>query len=164
MSSIYYLQGNEVASVEPRRDVSYYSDHQSNSGTSIQSSKNSPDSLAPQPDQQPHSPNPPDPRYHPDSRYQPDPQYSSPADPRFPSYRDQLDNLDGRYSVYNGQQSPVYPDVPYAVTPQRRPPPPNPHIPVHHHTSGPAVRESIVYIHTCISNYNYYHTVKPYKC
>lgn len=144
------MQANEVGAVEPRTDVSYYSDHQSNTGTSVHSSQNSPDSLAPQPDPhhstQTHPQNPDatypthsDPRYHPDSQYQPDPRYPSPTDPRFPSYTERLNYPDGRYPV---QEPPVYPDGRYAVTPQRRPPPPVLQTPVHHHTSGPGVRES----------------------
>lgn len=114
--------------MEPRQDVSYYPDHQSSADTSTHYSHATQT-----------NPQNPDSRHHPDSQYQPDARYPSQTDPRFPSYTERLDHPDGRYSVHTVQERP-------AVTPQRRPPPPVPQTPVHHHASGPGVREATLFI------------------
>lgn len=145
-SHALYQQGNEVAAVEPPPVVPYSPDHHSH--IDFQSppdshSQSQPDGHHPT-HTEPRYPSNPDPRYttHPDPRYQPDPRYPAQTDPRFPSYTERQNQPDGRYSVHTTQDRPAHPDSRYAVTPQRRPPPPVPHIPVHHHASGPGVREA----------------------
>lgn len=78
----------------------------------------------------------------PDPWYQPNPHYPSPTDPRYPRYSERINHPDGRYSIYTTQPRPVYPDGRYLVTSYRRPPPPVPQTPVHHHASGPGVRKT----------------------
>lgn len=158
----YYFKVNEVAAVEPPPVVPYSPNHQSNTDTFAHNSQRQPE-VHPDSGHRPdlNHPTHPGPRYpsnpdsqypthpNPDARYQPDPQYPAPKDPRFPSYSDRLNQPDSRYSVYTTQERPAYPDTRNAVTPQRRPPPPLPQSPVHHHTSGPAVGRPLLYSHLC---------------
>ncbi|MED6291793.1 hypothetical protein CHARACLAT_027289 [Characodon lateralis] len=68
------------------------------------------------------------PRYRPDTQYQTDLLYPQPSNPRYPSYTDRFNQPDGRYL-----------DPRYPVTRPRRPPPSVPQVPIHRHTSGPAL-------------------------
>lgn len=151
--------------MEPPPVVPYSPDHRSNTDTSAHDPQRPPESPV-HPDSwhrpDPHQPTEPKPQNpsipyhrhptHPDPRYQPDPRYPAPTDPRFPSYTERLNQPDGRYSIHTTQDRPAYPNPRYTVTPPRRRPVPE--NPVHHHTSGPGVRDATFkHSHLCSSFY-----------
>lgn len=116
LASLFLLQDNEVAAVEPPPVVPYSQDHTANNGAEQISPPHQPIELPRESENR--NPSPPETLY-------PEPQYPPQPDPRYPP------NTDSRYDYR-------YPER-YPVTPPRRPNPPVIQAEGHTHTSGPGV-------------------------